>query len=62
MENNFTRYSNIVVPMRNYSKCALENCLEEYGDMGYQLASTQMIENAYRTKEMYLFFTREEKD
>ena len=62
MENNFTRYSNIVVTMRNYSKCALENCLEEYSDMGYQLASTQMIENTYRTKEMYLFFTREEKD
>ena len=62
MENNFTRYSNIVVPMRSYLKCVLENCSEEYGDMGYQLVSTQMIENAYRTKEMYLFFTREEKD
>lgn len=62
MENNFTKYSNIVVPIRNYSEFTLQACLEEYGDMGYQLVSTQMIENAYRTKEMYLFFTREEKD
>lgn len=62
MENNFIKYSNIVVPMRNYSKFALKSCLEEYGNMGYQLASTQIIENGYGTKEMYLFFTREEKE
>ena len=58
MENNFAKYSNIVVSMRNYSKVALERCLEEYGNMGYQLVSTQMIENIYRTKEMYLLFNR----
>lgn len=62
MENNYIKYSNIVVPMTNYSKFALESCLEEYGNMGYQLASAQMIEYGYGTKQMYLFFTREEKE
>ena len=62
MENNFVKYSNIVIPIRSYSKFGLENCLEEYGNMGYQLVSTQIVNNDYGSKEIYLFFTREEKE
>lgn len=62
MENNFARYSNVVVTVPNYETSALQRRLEEYGKAGYKLVSTQMAKNIYGTEVMYLFFVREEKE
>lgn len=62
MENNFVKYSNVVVTVSNYATSALRDCLEEFGNAGYKLVSTQMAKKTYGAEVMYLFFTREEKE
>lgn len=53
------KYRNVVIDVSNYLTDALPRTLSEYGNKGYKLVNTMLVNNKYGIEVMYLFFTKE---
>jgi hypothetical protein len=52
------KYTQIVVPISNYSTDALQKKLNRYGNEGYKFVNSVMAKNKYGVEVMYLFFVK----
>lgn len=52
------KYHNTVAVVSNYATNALNEMLNRYGQLGYQLVNVVMAQNQYNCEVMYLFFTK----
>ena len=53
---------NQVYAVSNYATEELQNVLDEYASLGYELASTEMAHNKYGVNVIYLFFVARENE
>lgn len=52
------KFQHVVKVISNYCTDALDECLDNMGDMGFELTSVVMANNRYHVTCMYLFFKR----
>ena len=52
------KYHNTVAVVSNYATESLNDMLNRYGQLGYQLVNAVMAKNKHSCEVMYLFFTK----
>lgn len=57
-----SKIKNKVVRISNYCTSTLQKILSEHAEEGYRVISSTVAPNEYGVLEMFLFFTKEEKE
>lgn len=54
-----TKYQNVSVKISNYATSALNETLQDFGEMGFKFVNSAIAKNEHGIDVMYCFFTRE---